>query len=308
MNFVAIDFETANSQRFSPCAFAVAVFRDGEVTQKESWLIRPKELYFDPYNIFIHGITEDDVKNEPEWPELWDTFRSYLEADFVIAHNASFDMSVLRHTLEVYGIAFPEFHYSCTRIVAKKAWPGLVSYSLTTVADLLGITFQHHDPVEDALACGQIATAAFRTAGCQTFDDLATQLDMRNGRIFVGGYEPASSFSRRSGSSAIDVASIVAQNEEFDVEHPCYGRMFAFTGTLKSMTRREGMQEVLNVGGRCNNSVTKETNYLVVGDFDFRKFRGGTKSKKLQYAESLVEKGQDLEIIAEADFLQLLGS
>src|SRR5258708_29940155 len=108
MEFVAIDFETANEMRCSPCAFAAAIVSNGELIAKHSWLIRPKELRFDPYNTWIHGITEDDVADAPEFNELWDeTFRPILECgSVVIAHNASFDMSVLRHTLLEYGIPF----------------------------------------------------------------------------------------------------------------------------------------------------------------------------------------------------------
>ena len=45
MNFVAIDFETANEHRNSPCAVAVVVVKDGELADQRAWLIRPKELY-----------------------------------------------------------------------------------------------------------------------------------------------------------------------------------------------------------------------------------------------------------------------
>jgi DNA polymerase-3 subunit epsilon len=115
MNFVAIDFETANERRSSPCALATVSVQEGQIVDKELWLIRPPELYFNPYNTKIHGICEDDVRDKPEFSDLWDTVRFHLEGNIVLAHNATFDMGVLGQTLDAYGIAYPELNFVCTR-------------------------------------------------------------------------------------------------------------------------------------------------------------------------------------------------
>jgi DNA polymerase III subunit epsilon len=64
MDFVALDFETANENRDSACALGLVVVENNEIVKKDYWLIRPKELYFNPFNISIHGITPDDVKDK----------------------------------------------------------------------------------------------------------------------------------------------------------------------------------------------------------------------------------------------------
>ena len=92
MDYVAIDFEPANSQRSSPCAVGVVVVKGGEVTEKFYTLIKPMDCRFDGFNIGIHGITPEDVENEPEFPEIWPDLKPFLESDTVIAHNAGFDM------------------------------------------------------------------------------------------------------------------------------------------------------------------------------------------------------------------------
>ena len=173
MDFVSIDFETANEARSSPCSIGLVTVRDGRVVDKTSMLIRPKELYFNPFNVSIHGITEDDVRDQPEFPDVWEGpkgIRNRLENQFVVAHNAGFDMSVLRHTLLEYEIPFPEFDYSCTRIIAFKTWPGLSSYSLDSVAEMLSISFNHHDALEDALACAEIGIRACSLASVLSTD------------------------------------------------------------------------------------------------------------------------------------------
>src|SRR5207249_3044220 len=98
-----------------------------------------------------------------------------------------FDMSVLRYVIADYNLPQAEFPYSCTRLIGQKAWPGLISYSLSTVADRLGIVFKHHDALEDARASAEIAIRACIDAGAKTLDELADCLRSKNGRMFPGG-------------------------------------------------------------------------------------------------------------------------
>ena len=44
------------------------------------------------------------------------------------------------------------------------------------------------------------------------------------------------------------------------------GKKFVFTGELTGMTREEAGQKVQNQGGKVINSVSKNLDYLVVGD------------------------------------------
>src|SRR3989338_7765132 len=149
MNYVAIDFETANSQRSSVCAMGIAVIDGARIRRRARWLVRPRPLYFDSYNTYIHGISEEDVAGEPEFHERWNEFKQYFEGRQIIAHNASFDVSVLRHVLDLYRIPYPTLGYFCTRVIAKHTWPQLISYSLSTVSSHLHIKFRYHDPEED---------------------------------------------------------------------------------------------------------------------------------------------------------------
>ncbi len=309
MDFVAIDFETANQHRNSPCAVAIVVVKDGELADQQAWLIRPKEPYFNPFNVRIHGITEEDVANKPEFGDLWDTLRAFLIDRVVLAHNASFDMSVLRSTLAAYGIPFPEMTYSCTRIIAQRSWPGLLSYGLQPVAMKLGIEFQHHKVQDDAIACAKVAIHACERAGVNSIEALATQLEIENGRIFpVDGYMPMyGGCLGRTRNGRINVAELVPTTDTFDRTHPFYGRIFVFTGELESMSRKDAMQAVVDAGGHCGNGMTKKTNVLVVGEQDLSKLASAhTKSGKMLRAEEMVADGADLEIVSELEFLRTL--
>jgi len=300
---LALDFETANSKRSSVCAMGIAMIQGQEIVATFSWLIRPPELYFDPYNTYIHGITEEDVVNKPEFCELWDELRKYFDGRLVLAHNASFDVSVLRHVLDEYGIPYPTFTYLCTRVVAKRVWPGLSGYGLTTVCEGLGIEFRHHDAEEDAAACARLFVQACREIGAATSREFEERTGIANGRLFPNGYVPCHISRSREALSAI--RPTVA---DFKEHHPLFGKMVVFTGSLRSMVRKQAAQRVVDCGGRCAESVARDTNYLILGDSDFSKLRGAAKSNKLRKAESLLAVGRDIEIISEEDFLRLLAA
>lgn len=307
MDFVAIDFETANEHRASVCAVGVVRVSDGQIADRKSWLVRPKRLDFNYYNVAVHGITAEQVKDAPTFCDVWSELRSFLDGNMVVAHNASFDMSVLRYAVADDCLEHAEFPFSCTRLIGKRAWPGLISYSLPIVAHQLGIQFQHHDALEDARAAAEVAIKACLEAGVRSLEELAECLRLRIGWLSHDSYLPAAAPSpgRSAGSSRIEISELQPR-ENAKPHEPLVGKLFVFTGTLRTMSRVEAMQAVIDGGGQCGNGITKATNYLVMGDQDFVRLRGADKSSKLRKAEAYIEKGADLELLAEEEFLQML--
>lgn len=303
MNYVVIDFETANERRDSVCALGMLEVNNGKIIKKYDYLINPED-YFNPFNTSINGITEEMVEGKPTFLDLWSEIKLILEnTEMVIAHNASFDISVLRHTLEKYELEFPTFKYSCTRILSKRTWPSLINYRLDTVADSLNINFTHHQAIEDSRACSEILEKIIEVNGCTDFEELHNKLKVKIGSVFPGGYKPA---EVKSSTHSLKAKDIIAETNIFDENHEFYNKGITFTGTLSSMTRHEAAQLVVNKGAIFLISVTKATNYLVMGIQDYSRFVDGKKSNKLKKAELLISKGQDLEIIDENEFLRLL--
>jgi DNA polymerase III epsilon subunit-like protein len=173
MNFVAIDFETANSSPASACAIGIVCVDDGEITKQEYHLIRPPELYFSPYNIAVHGIRQKDVINQPSFIELWPSIRQYFDQTTIIAHNAGFDVNVLRNCLDFYKIPYPNFNYGCTLTMSRKHWPNHENYKLSTIAATIDHDFHHHHAGEDALACASIALQIFKTYNANSLEELS---------------------------------------------------------------------------------------------------------------------------------------
>lgn len=176
LNFSAIDFETATSKYDSACSVAVVEVKDGVVADSYYTLIRPPQLCFLPFNIKIHGITPTMVKDEPDFAGIWDELRKRLEGKIVVAHNAQFDMGVLRACLKTYGLETPNFRHCCTVSLSKKAWPDLYNHKLDTVGNYLAIKFRHHNAFDDAKTCAAIPLALAREMGTDSFEELAARL------------------------------------------------------------------------------------------------------------------------------------
>lgn len=160
MDFVAIDFETANASRSSVCSMAAVTVEKGQIVRSAYSLIRPPVLKFDYRNIQVHGIYPEQVMNKPTFDQLWEKIRPHLENKIVIAHNATFDISVLRSILREYSLPVPAFKHACTVQIAKKVWPGGENYKLNTLAQRFQIDFDHHNALHDARTCAQIALLA----------------------------------------------------------------------------------------------------------------------------------------------------
>lgn len=157
MNYVALDFETANSYAGGACAVALARF-DEEGTLLDSYysLIHPKHPYFDPGMTAVHQLKDEDCLGAPEFDILWPQMREFIGRDMLVAHNAVFDMGVLKGCFEAYSIEAREMSYICTYVIARKVWPKMLSYKLTYLCDYFSLEYQAHYALDDAIMCGKI--------------------------------------------------------------------------------------------------------------------------------------------------------
>ena len=305
-SFAAIDFETATSERNSACAVGAVVFEQGSPTETLSLLIRPPGNRYDGFNTMIHGIGPSDTRRSPGFPEVWEQVAQMLDGRLVIAHNTAFDLSVLRRSAEHHGYEPDPFPFACTYRIARSAMPDATSWSLDVLADDFGIPLSHHDPLSDALAAGLLWLAMPQRFGT-THSDLLASLGYRLGHCHLGGYKPFSNAAvSSSGSSKSLSAKDFMPNGEPDPEGLLFAKGIVFTGTLESMPRREAFQAAVDAGAKPSQSVSKRTNYLVVGATDLRQVGETGRSSKHRKALSLAAEGSPVEIIDEEQFVCLL--
>lgn len=303
MDFITLDFETATSQRDSPCEIGLTFVQGGQIVETKSWLIKPLYDEFDYFNILIHGIRPEHVADKPEFNELWAEIKPLVENKFLIAHNAGFDISVLRKTLEAYKLPFPTLNYSCSYIFSKKVWQGLPAYDLKTLCKVNNIDLKHHRAGADSKATAELTLKAFEIAGVSSLDDFPEKLKTTVGLLYDGGYKASETKRIRK---ATYLAKIIGDPTKHNADSIFYGRTVVFTGVLSSMVRAEAQQSIADIGGIIGNNVTKDTDFLVVGQQDYRVVGDDGMSSKQEKAIKLIENGSTLEVLSEDDFLKNL--
>ena len=158
LDFTAIDFETANGSPASACSVGLVKVRDGQVVDRIGWFIQPPfgHDHFVDWNVRIHGITPEMVVGAPSWTEQLVDLMAFCEDDILVAHNAGFDMGVIKAACAATGIATPSYAYMCSLQLARKTYT-LDSYRLPLAAMAAGFdSFVHHDAVADSEACAAI--------------------------------------------------------------------------------------------------------------------------------------------------------
>ncbi|MBQ1820024.1 MAG: 3'-5' exonuclease [Clostridia bacterium] len=209
---VAIDVETPNGRDAAICQIGIVEAEFGEIIRTESILVDP-EVPFDPINISIHGITPADVKNAPNFPQLWPRIAGYFSDSVIVAHNAAFDLGMITAVLARYGIPVPPITYCCTVQMARRRFSRETygSYRLDTLCAAFDIRLDHHhDALSDATACYRLyrelladygedprdvrpykKTVKPAQAPVGTFStETAENAELRNLRALLDGVEP----------------------------------------------------------------------------------------------------------------------
>lgn len=330
LDFTAIDFETANGFRGSPCSVGLVKVRGGQVVESATWLMRPPEGHdaFDSRNVAIHGIRPEDVAESPRFGEIFAEIGGFIGEDVLAAHNAAFDLGVIRSALEVSGLAAPAYDYACTVVLSRRTYD-LPSHSLPFVAEAAGVPLvNHHDATEDAAACAGILVDIAQRHGATSVRELYSSLHLSLPRHqeFVPGRDEFSAATNKALKASNNALRASNQrrwvpwpeeganplaDEMADPAHPLFGHRIVFTGSL-GISRSEAKARAAALGAQPASSVTRATTLLVVGDgfvaSDLRAGVGtGRVTSKARRALELRSAGYRVEVLSEGEFLQMLG-
>ena len=153
--YTVFDVETPNRANDRMSAIGITVIGGGKIVDEFYSLVDP-ETRFDHFNTRLTGISASTVKGAPTFPELWKTIELYMSDGILTAHNAVFDMGVLKKCLNGYGIEWkPAAKYLCTVKIGRACLPGM-SHQLDVMCEHYGIALDHHQAASDSRACAEI--------------------------------------------------------------------------------------------------------------------------------------------------------
>ena len=153
--YVVFDVETPNRYNDRMSAIGITVVEEGAVVQEFYTLVNP-QVSFDSFNVRLTGINEQMVAAAPTFPELWKQIEPLLSEGILVAHNAVFDLSVLRSCLQDYGIVWKDdVRYLCTVQMGRRLLPGM-RHNLDIMCDHYHIALDHHHADSDSRACAEI--------------------------------------------------------------------------------------------------------------------------------------------------------
>lgn len=261
--------------------------RENQVVEKFSNLVKSvHDNYVPDYVTELTGITEAMIENDGD-PELHvlNEFMQFVGQDILLGFNVNFDVNFLYD--EIYSLFEKKFENDFVDVlrIARRFYPNERHNRLTDCMKRIHMEYvQKHRGLQDCL---------------DTLDVYNYFRENASESIFQG---VRSNGTRKS----LDLTTLEANVDEIDEENPFFDRYVCFTGKLDAFTRKSAAQAIVNLGGKSQNSVTKKTDYLILGDTAYSLHGKGSLTGKLAKAHELIENGQELTIISETVFVDML--
>jgi DNA polymerase-3 subunit epsilon len=284
-NFVVLDFETTGLDPIYDEIIEVGAIRvsNGIIDSEFSTLVKP-DGKISSFVTDLTGITNKMVTDAPKIQDVLPSLLKFIGDSVVLGHNVHFDINFLYDNCKEHlGISFTN-DMLCTMRIARNAFKDIKFFKLSRLAHYFNVPAGTHRALADchcALGIYNAMLAHFAVNNID-FDALIKQ--------------------NKSGTIAKNIST---DKTEFDESHPLFGCVCVFTGTLEKMSRKDAMQIVVDLGGKCADNVTKKTNYLVLGVTDYKKISGEKSNKQIK-AEQFQLAGLDIEVISENVFYEMI--
>lgn len=287
-DYVALDVETTglDPQWDEIIQVGCIRVRDGVIVAQYESLVNPG-FEIDSYITKLTGITNEMLSTAPSVEQIAPDIQTFIGNDCIVGHNVTFDINFLYDTFEKCGLSPLKNDFICTRRLAYRVFPGWDSYKLKILVEKL-----------------KLPDGAFHNAMADTMHTYNAYEYMKKYTL-ENGIEIAQ-FKKKTATAKVRAKDITTNSIDFDPDNPYFGKTFVVTGNLQRMDRKVAYQFIVDHGGLCGDTVTKKTNYLILGDYSQSHNVKGGKTGKLKKAEELILKGQDLEIISEDVFFGML--
>jgi len=206
----------------------------------------------------------------------------------IVGHNVNFDINFLYDNLEKTGHDVLTNDFIDTQRLAKRTLPGLTNYKLETITQKFELKEKPtHRAEQDCISA------------MQCYEKMKKIVKENNINLDSIPHKKPKQKPHRK------INEIDAEDKGFNTEHPLYDKVVVFTGTMEIL-REKAMQLAVNKGAICKKNVTKNTNYLVIGDLSYTPNLKDAKSSKQIRAEQYIIDGLDMSIISESVFMDMV--
>ena len=158
MEFVSFDLETTGTLSHLDHIVEIGAVRfvEGEVKETYQQLVSI-DTSMPEQATAINGITDEMLKVKPSIEEVLPVFAEFCSDSLMVAHNAPFDFQFLLRAIEEHHAPAPRGLVLDTCQLARKSFPGLANYKLSTLCEYLKISSdEFHRAEADALYCGRL--------------------------------------------------------------------------------------------------------------------------------------------------------
>ena len=159
-------FDTETATRNSPphlLELAAVRVVDSEAVEHFSSLVRP-QVEIEPETTLVHGIEESDIRDAPTAPEVLLRFNEFCGDDWLVAHRAEADATVLGFEYARADLPAPSGTILDSLAFAKLRLPEAPDHKLTTLCHYLDIDCErHHRALDDAAATWKVFEACLDT-------------------------------------------------------------------------------------------------------------------------------------------------
>ncbi|MGI6608567.1 MAG: exonuclease domain-containing protein [Erysipelotrichaceae bacterium] len=290
--YTIFDVETTGLDTFFDEIIEIGAIKvkNNKIVSKYQSLVKPNRE-IDEFITDLTGISNEMVKNAPTIEKILPKLLEFIGNDILIGHNVNFDINFVYDNLYRKGLVVLKNDFIDTMRIARKLLPELSHHRLIDLAEYFSINaFGNHRAIKDCEILFYI------------YENLKVLALERYGDI--DSFK--ASFKRKHKNGSSRAKDITTKNTEFDVNNLFYKKYVAITGTLEKMLRKDAMQIVVDLGGYCEDNVTKKTNYLILGNNDYNPILKGKKSLKQKKAEKYKLEGKDIEIISENVFYDIV--
>lgn len=261
-DYIIFDIETTglDSSYDEVIEIGAIKVKNNKIVSKFNSLVKPKNE-IDEYITELTGITNEMVKDAPTIEEILPDFMNYIGNDILIGHNVNFDINFIYDNLYRNKFDVLTNDFIDTMRISRKLLPELPHHRLIDLAKYFKIdSTNNHRSLKDCEITMNVYEN-LKEIALQKYDN-------------VDEFKNAFKKHKKEGLRAKD---IVSTNTEFDVDNLFYDKYVAITGTLEKMLRKEAMQIIVDLGGHCEDGVTKKTNFLILGNNDYNPILRGKK-------------------------------